>query len=173
MKRNSNFFVEYFGTPQGPLTNVVFGGVAGAVAQSTSYPLDIVRRRMQTCRPRADGRYHYSTIADTLRLVYRCERRLHLLFIVPRAAARWSYAIIFVLGVKVADCSAGVKRIPSMWCVFFIIMGVNVRYNGACHTSWVSARKQTQRWRSIILSAFTMKMVNSTLGFCCFPFQVE
>ncbi|CAB3244735.1 unnamed protein product [Arctia plantaginis] len=65
--------LEYFGTQQGPLTNVVFGGIAGAVAQSTSYPLDIVRRRMQTCRPGADGRYDYSTIGATLSLVYRSE----------------------------------------------------------------------------------------------------
>ncbi|CAH0602477.1 unnamed protein product [Chrysodeixis includens] len=66
-------YLEYFGGPQGALVNVCFGGAAGALAQSASYPLDIVRRRMQTARRRNDGTYPYTTIAGTLRAVYRSE----------------------------------------------------------------------------------------------------
>ncbi|XP_037303136.1 mitochondrial coenzyme A transporter SLC25A42 isoform X2 [Manduca sexta] len=65
-------YLDYFGREQGTIMNVIFGGTAGALAQTTSYPLDIVRRRMQTSRRRVDGSYPYSTIADTLLTVYRC-----------------------------------------------------------------------------------------------------
>ena len=51
--------------------NVVLGGTAGAIAQTASYPLDIVRRRMQTARRRPDGTYPYASILDTLAMVYK------------------------------------------------------------------------------------------------------
>lgn len=44
-----------------------FGAIAGAVAQTASYPLDIVRRRMQTRSK------DYHTIIGTLRYVYTRE----------------------------------------------------------------------------------------------------
>ncbi|XP_075989688.1 dephosphocoenzyme A carrier [Anticarsia gemmatalis] len=66
-------YLEYFGSPQGAVTNMLFGGAAGALAQTASYPLDIVRRRMQTSRRRADGSYPYSSIGATLSEVYKCE----------------------------------------------------------------------------------------------------
>lgn len=66
-------YLEYFGKPQGALLNVVFGGVAGALAQTASYPLDIVRRRMQTSKRRPDGSYPYNSITATLRQVYASE----------------------------------------------------------------------------------------------------
>ncbi|XP_017772137.1 PREDICTED: mitochondrial coenzyme A transporter SLC25A42-like [Nicrophorus vespilloides] len=45
--------------------SLAFGAVAGMLGQSSSYPLDIVRRRMQT-----DAEGKYTTIMKTLRLIY-------------------------------------------------------------------------------------------------------
>lgn len=53
-----------------PIANLAFGAVAGMLGQSSSYPLDIVRRRMQTCRGDVDD---YKTILGTLRRIYREE----------------------------------------------------------------------------------------------------
>lgn len=61
-------YLEWFGSPQGALVNVWLGGAAGAVAQSASYPLDIVRRRMQTA-----ARRHRHTARATAAHVYRTE----------------------------------------------------------------------------------------------------
>nr|XP_053622854.1 mitochondrial coenzyme A transporter SLC25A42 isoform X2 [Plodia interpunctella] len=66
-------YLEHFGTPQSTIVNVAFGGAAGALAQSASYPLDIVRRRMQTARRRLDGSYPYSSITNTITYVYSTE----------------------------------------------------------------------------------------------------
>lgn len=52
------------------VTNLVCGAVAGAFGQTSSYPLDIVRRRMQTSA--ITGR-EYSSIAQTLVSIYREE----------------------------------------------------------------------------------------------------
>lgn len=65
-------YYDRYGGKRGPLVNVCFGGAAGAVAQTASYPLDIVRRRMQTARKGPAG-YVCGTIPDTVRHVYRSE----------------------------------------------------------------------------------------------------
>lgn len=52
-----------------PLASLLFGASAGLLGQSSSYPLDIVRRRMQTCR--LDIEPAYKTITGTLKQIYR------------------------------------------------------------------------------------------------------
>lgn len=49
-----------------PAASLVFGAIAGVLSQSTSYPLDIVRRRMQT-----DTTGKYPTMRQTILYVYR------------------------------------------------------------------------------------------------------
>ncbi|XP_054721248.1 mitochondrial coenzyme A transporter SLC25A42-like [Uloborus diversus] len=49
---------------------LIFGATAGLLGQSASYPLDIVRRRMQTATVTG---YLYSTIRSTLAKVYKDE----------------------------------------------------------------------------------------------------
>ncbi|XP_076245421.1 dephosphocoenzyme A carrier isoform X1 [Calliopsis andreniformis] len=51
-------------------TSLICGGIAGMVAQTSSYPLDIVRRRMQTSAIKGQ---HYHTISSTIVKVYREE----------------------------------------------------------------------------------------------------
>lgn len=53
-----------------PLANLLFGAIAGMLGQSSSYPLDIVRRRMQTSSPHGE---HYHSIIGTLQKIYREE----------------------------------------------------------------------------------------------------
>ncbi|XP_072946903.1 mitochondrial coenzyme A transporter SLC25A42 [Epargyreus clarus] len=68
-----HWYLDLFGTSPRGLTNVLFGGVAGAFGQTASYPLDIVRRRMQTGCRRPDGTYPCANAVDTLLSVYRTE----------------------------------------------------------------------------------------------------
>ena len=56
-----------------PLERLAFGAVAGLFGQSASYPLDIVRRRMQT-------RSGYDSIVQTIKKVYREEGIMHGLY---------------------------------------------------------------------------------------------
>ncbi|XP_050309575.1 mitochondrial coenzyme A transporter SLC25A42 isoform X2 [Anthonomus grandis grandis] len=51
-----------------PLASMLFGAVAGVIGQSTSYPFDIVRRRMQT-----DTTGKYPNMIRTIIYVYKTE----------------------------------------------------------------------------------------------------
>ncbi|XP_050070894.1 mitochondrial coenzyme A transporter SLC25A42 [Anopheles maculipalpis] len=53
--------------------SLTFGAVAGVIGQSSSYPLDIVRRRMQTTGVTAQCADQYLTIGRTLIKIYREE----------------------------------------------------------------------------------------------------
>lgn len=53
-----------------PLERLLFGALAGLFGQTASYPLDIVRRRMQTSGLNGCN-YPYDTIRGTLLYVYR------------------------------------------------------------------------------------------------------
>ncbi|CAG2053623.1 unnamed protein product [Timema podura] len=64
-------YIDYTGNPTlNPGASLLFGAAAGLLGQSSSYPLDIVRRRMQTSPLTGT---HYRTILSTLRKVYRDE----------------------------------------------------------------------------------------------------
>ncbi|CAK1547949.1 unnamed protein product [Leptosia nina] len=68
-----HWYLDYTGALPNGMTNVVFGGIAGALGQTSSYPLDIVRRRMQTARRCPDGSYPYPGILPTLATIYHTE----------------------------------------------------------------------------------------------------
>merc|ERR1712013_605530 len=55
-----------------PLERLAAGAVAGLLGQTASYPLDIVRRRMQTGKQLGKGN-KYTTVVGTLLTVYRSE----------------------------------------------------------------------------------------------------
>jgi len=59
-------------TMPSPLERLAAGAVAGLLGQTASYPLDIVRRRMQTGMQLGKGN-KYSTVVGTLLTVYRSE----------------------------------------------------------------------------------------------------
>jgi solute carrier family 25 protein 42 len=61
-------------TPINPLERLIFGATAGGIAQTSSYPLDIVRRRLQVGQ--FSRNYSYSIIG-ILRDVYREEGIFH------------------------------------------------------------------------------------------------
>ena len=56
--------------PPGPVERMGCGAVAGLLGQAASYPLDIVRRRMQTSHQLGKGD-KYSSVLGTLVTVYR------------------------------------------------------------------------------------------------------
>ncbi|XP_017141320.1 mitochondrial coenzyme A transporter SLC25A42 [Drosophila miranda] len=55
------------------LVSLAFGAAAGAAGQTASYPLDIVRRRMQTMRVNEANNERCPTILETLVKIYREE----------------------------------------------------------------------------------------------------
>lgn len=57
----------YTVTIPGFSTSLICGGIAGMVGQTSSYPLDIVRRRMQTSAIKGQ---HYHTITSTVVKIY-------------------------------------------------------------------------------------------------------
>lgn len=58
-------------TKPNALVSLVFGAAAGAAGQTASYPLDIVRRRMQTTRVVPNSPTPDPSILDTLIKIYR------------------------------------------------------------------------------------------------------
>ncbi|XP_067143667.1 mitochondrial coenzyme A transporter SLC25A42-like [Centruroides vittatus] len=58
------------GAPPNPFYRMIFGAIAGLLGQSSSYPLDIVRRRMQTSQVTGTP---YRTILGTLKKIIREE----------------------------------------------------------------------------------------------------
>ncbi|KFM74563.1 Solute carrier family 25 member 42, partial [Stegodyphus mimosarum] len=57
-------------SPLHPLESLTFGAMAGLLGQSASYPLDIVRRRMQTASVTGSV---YSTIRSTMNIIIKEE----------------------------------------------------------------------------------------------------
>lgn len=62
---------DYSHKPPSPITRLVFGALAGLLGQTVTYPMDIVRRRMQT--EGAALPVAYNSIVSTLSYVYRTE----------------------------------------------------------------------------------------------------
>lgn len=66
------FFSEIIGnTKPNALVSLAFGAAAGVAGQTASYPLDIVRRRMQTTRVNINEPQRSLTILGTLIKIYR------------------------------------------------------------------------------------------------------
>ncbi|XP_031617896.1 mitochondrial coenzyme A transporter SLC25A42 [Contarinia nasturtii] len=59
-----------------PINSFVYGSMAGVIGQTTSYPLDIVRRRMQTVgmiKQPPHKTIHYQTIWSSIKIIYKNE----------------------------------------------------------------------------------------------------
>ncbi|ELU18258.1 hypothetical protein CAPTEDRAFT_90574 [Capitella teleta] len=67
------FHFEHTGESEpSPIERLAFGATAGLLGQSSSYPLDIVRRRMQTAGVTGQQKV-YTSVWNTLVFVYRTE----------------------------------------------------------------------------------------------------
>lgn len=67
------YFILTGDTTPNTVISLMFGATAGVIGQSSSYPLDIVRRRMQTTGVTAHCADRYLTIGTTLVKIYREE----------------------------------------------------------------------------------------------------
>ena len=65
------WYRDTYNTSPAPLQRLAAGALAGLVGQTTSYPLDVVRRRMQTEGIINDIKY--PTILSSLKYIYRNE----------------------------------------------------------------------------------------------------
>lgn len=66
---NKTFFTDNTqGKNPGTMERLAFGACSGICGQTLSYPLDIVRRRMQTA---VITGHHYETILGCLKEIYR------------------------------------------------------------------------------------------------------
>lgn len=54
-----------------PFISFIYGSLAGGIGQTASYPLDIVRRRMQTIGMMKHLPDNYSTILSSLKIIYK------------------------------------------------------------------------------------------------------
>ena len=52
-------------------SKLLCGGVAGAIAQTVSYPLDVTRRRMQLSMTSKESEKYAKNLVQTLRLIYK------------------------------------------------------------------------------------------------------
>lgn len=68
MKQQARSFT---GTPDVPVSlRLICGGLAGGIAQTVTYPLDVLRRRLQSSGLLG---FNYTGLGDALRRIYREE----------------------------------------------------------------------------------------------------
>lgn len=73
-----------------PLITLLFGAAAGVIGQTASYPLDIVRRRMQTENVVPGAKQQYTTIIVSLQNIYK-----YVELIIAQSNDNWFILICF------------------------------------------------------------------------------